>query len=72
MTQAARVVEWDWKDQPSPADLQEAIQHATGVRVHIYSVATGSQEYAIVVSGHELADNEIHDAYRNYRLGEQS
>lgn len=54
------LLKWDWREQPDLAALAEIVRTMSGGRVHLYPVEeTGCDEYALVVSGRELAPDEV-------------
>ena len=54
----ARVLSWDWRQQPDLAQLGRAIHDLSGGLLHIYEVQTGSDDYAIVIADQPLTDAE--------------
>lgn len=57
------VLTWDYRQQPDLDDLASAVREISGETCHIRAVDTGSQEYAIVVSRDQLAEDEAQEAY---------
>lgn len=54
----ARVLTWDWRQQPDLDRLAAAIRDLTGGNVGLHQVDTGSDEYAIVLADQLLTDAE--------------
>jgi hypothetical protein len=58
------VLTWDWRQQPDLARLARILLEVSGGTVHLAEVDTGSDEYAIVLSGRFLSEAEVDAAYR--------
>jgi hypothetical protein len=52
----ARVLSWDWREQPDLDQLGRIIADLSGGRLHLRRVDTGSDEYAVVVADSPLSE----------------
>ena len=59
----ARVLSWDWREQPNLAQLGRAIHDLSGGLLHLHEVQTGSDDYAIVIADQPLTDAEARRIY---------
>jgi hypothetical protein len=55
---AAKIITWDWKEQPDLAELAAAVAEMSGGRVHMREVDTGSDQYEWIISDYEVDDAE--------------
>jgi hypothetical protein len=55
---AAKIISWDWKEQPDLADIAAAVLEMSGGLVHMRAVETGSDSYQWVISDHPVDDTE--------------
>jgi hypothetical protein len=60
---AARVLTWDWKEQPDLACLAAAVAEVSAGKVFLRGVETGGDEYAWVVSDYPVTDAEAEALY---------
>lgn len=58
MSGTARVVTWDWRQQPPLADIARAVAELSAGRVHMREVDTGSDQYEWVISDYPVDDAE--------------
>lgn len=58
-----RVIAWDWREQPDLATLAEIVRTMSDGRVHLVTVDTANDEYALVIAGRELTTAEALAAY---------
>lgn len=60
----ARVFSWDWKAQPDMATIAAAVMEVSETGpVWMREINTGSDQYAWVVSGAELTDEQAWHLY---------
>lgn len=59
----ARVFNWDYRQQPDMAAIAAAVTQMSAGRVFMREIDTGGDNYAWVISGAELTDEQ---AYRLY------
>lgn len=59
----ASILTWDWREQPNLAELAELLLELTNGRLHLKSVDTGSDQYAVVISTVELDQAAVNAAY---------
>lgn len=59
----ARVVSWDWREQPNLAVLAAAVSEVSGGRMHVSQVDTGTDDYVIVISDRVLTGDEADAVY---------
>jgi hypothetical protein len=56
------IVTWDWKEQPSWGAISSAMEHVSFLasgKISFYSVDTGSDDYAVVITGqHNQPEND--------------
>lgn len=62
-----RVVSWDWREQPDLAELRDIL---TPHGIHLVSVATGSDQYAVAISTAPISQDQADEAYRLRGEGE--
>jgi len=60
-----QMVSWDFKEGAPIDDIARAVQTASGGRVHLYEVDTGSETCAVVVSDRELTPTQIAEIYED-------
>lgn len=66
----ARVMTWDWREQPDIGDLAEIIFDLSEGRLHVFAPDTGSDEFALVVSTVPLDADSARDAFRRWWVSE--
>ena len=54
----ARVLSWDWRQQPDIGQLAAAVHDLSNGQVHLNMADTGSDDYALIVSDQPLTDAE--------------
>lgn len=55
---SARVLWWDWREQPDLGALAKILTEVSGGTVHLHEVDTCSDEYAVVISSAPLSAEE--------------
>jgi hypothetical protein len=63
---AAKIITWDWKEQPDLDTIARAVHEMSGGLVHMREVDTGSDQYEWIVSDYPVDDAEAE------RLDEES
>jgi hypothetical protein len=64
------VLSWDWREQPDRTELARILTDLTDGRIKLYDVETESDQYAIVVTTGDLADEEVGRIYHDYLCGD--
>lgn len=54
----ARVMSWDWKEQPDLEQLAKAVYEISGRTVFIREIDTGGDFYMLVISDYVVSDEE--------------
>jgi len=65
VTDRIMVMSWDWREQPDLADLEEKLSH---LGIFMTNLDTGSDQYAIVLSGSFVTPEKAKAAYKRYLL----
>ena len=60
---SAQIVTWDWKAQPEMEVIAAAVQEISDGRVFMREYDTGGDNYAWIVSDHEVSDEEAERLY---------
>ena len=60
----ARVLSWDWREQPDLDHLATTIHDLSAGRVRLHQVDTGSDEYAIVLTDEPITQAEADLIYQ--------
>jgi hypothetical protein len=68
----ARVLSWDWRQQPDLDELARILADLSGGRLHLRQVETGSDEYAVVIADGPLSEWDAGRAYERARFGYDS
>jgi len=55
---------WDWREQPNLAELARALTDVSNGTVHLTEVATGDDQYAIVLSSSPVSKQDADEMYR--------
>lgn len=66
----ARILSWDWREQPDLDELARVLLDVSGGVVRLYQVDTGCDEYAVVVADRELGVTEVEAEWRRRWEGE--
>jgi len=56
---------WDWREQPDLADLARALTDVSNGTVYLTEVATGDDQYAIVLDSYPVTEREAYEMYRS-------
>ena len=62
---SAQIVTWDWKAQPEMEVIAAAVREISDGRVFMREYDTGGDNYAWIVSDHEVSDEEAGRLYRS-------
>lgn len=62
-SRCARLITWDYREQPPMDVLARLLTEVSAGAVHLAQVDTGSDEYAIVLSNQPLTGAEAHAVY---------
>jgi hypothetical protein len=65
-----RILTWDWREQPSFAELRLIVNALTDGQLDVVEADTGSDQYALVFSTDGLTQAEATGAYRNWYLSD--
>ena len=57
---------WDWREQPDLAELARALTEVSNGTVHLTEVATGDDQYAIVLDSRPVTKQEAYEMYRSW------
>jgi hypothetical protein len=64
------VLSWDWREQPDLRHLAQLVEDLSGRRVVLREVATGSDQYALVIANVPLTDADVAGAYAAWENGD--
>lgn len=62
----AAVITWDFREQPDLDHLARLVHDLSGGRVHLHHPATGTDDYALIVSTTALDDTAATTLYREW------
>lgn len=63
----AAVLTWDWREQPDLNHLSAIIRDLSGGRIHLTPTATGTDEYALIVSTAPVDEATAAGLYRQWQ-----
>lgn len=61
------VHEWDWKTHPDWGKVRKGINALQNAYPYFYNVDTGSDSYAVLISGIPMEDYEVKKAYNEWK-----
>lgn len=62
-TPVPQVLMWDWRESPSPAEIKQVIEAASGGRMTAIEIDTGGDDYAVVVGPAGLSAERAYATY---------